>query len=47
VRNCDFNGVTGDKKTGDLNSYTGRFRNVTYDQMKINGTEVAAPADRL
>jgi polygalacturonase len=47
VRNCDFNGVTGDKKTGDLNSYTGRFRNVTYDQMKINGSEVAAPADRL
>jgi polygalacturonase len=46
VRNCDFTGVTGDKKTGDLNSYTGRFRNVTYDNMKINGTAVASPEAR-
>jgi polygalacturonase len=46
LKNCEFNGVTGDKKTGALNSYTGRFRDVQFDDLKINGQLVASPEAR-
>lgn len=46
VKNCDFTGVKGNKKTKDLNRMDGRFRNVTFDNMKLNGEAFPSPADR-
>lgn len=48
VKDCQWNGVTkgrnGDK---DINSVRGKYRNVTFENLKINGEDVPSPADNL
>ena len=48
LKNCTFNGVKPSKRYGGgVIGHTGLFRDVHFDNVKINGEVVDAPADVL
>lgn len=48
LRNCEFNGVRPTKKFGgEVIGREGLYRNIRFENLKINGKEVSSPADSL